>query len=228
MDALDSRSLRYTDCFVQQFPAADKISYWITSPVGRFMPADEERAFTIHVSAKGANTKKGKADGQQHTVTVRYKDGTFLADPPELEIAAGDFVLWNTPDPAAPGFVVMGEGEQTKFDSAALSAGSVYTHAFGLPGEYSWMDANCTSIQGKIRVSMPEMNMQDPKGYQRKLLKTLEQPVMIVVKDEHTDTVDAQAIVGQTVVWAVERSSGTAVVDTRLVADRMSNTSGLG
>lgn len=216
MDTLDSRSLRYTDCFVQKFSGPDTAYYWITGPVGKLISVEREQAFVIRVKA-GA---KSKAEGQQHNVTVKYDGRNFVADPPELEISHGDFVLWNTPDSSTPGFVVIGEGEKVSFDSSALTAEAVYTHAFGLPGEYQWVDANRGSVRGIVQVIAPESaRTEDLKGQQKRLLEALKKPVVILVRDDTATPTEVKAMVGQTIVWAVERSSGLAVTDARLVKE---------
>jgi plastocyanin len=217
MDTLDSRSLRYTDCYVQKFSVPDTVFYAITGPAGKLMLMEREQAFVIRAKAgDGAN-----AEGQQHNVTVKYDGRNFVADPPELEIASGDFVLWNAADPSTPGFVVSGEGEEIRFDSSVLTAEAIYTHAFGLPGEYQWADANGGPAGGVVRVIVPEpITTKDQKDLQKKMLKVLQEPIVVLVRDDEVRPTEVQAMVGQTVFWAVERSSGIAITDARLVKER--------
>jgi plastocyanin len=218
MDTLDSRALRYTDCFVQKFSEPDTVFYWITSPSGKLLPIEREQAFVLRVKAG----PRDGAEGQQHDITVKYDGRNFVADPPELEITAGDFVLWNTPDASTPGFIVIGEGENARFDSSALAAEAIYTHAFSIPGEYQWVDANGGPARGRVRVIAPEpTRMEDLKKLPNRFLEALEEPIVILVRDDEASPTEVQAMVGQTVFWTVERSSGMAVTDARLVTEHI-------
>ena len=79
-----------------------------------------------------------------------------MATPPHLKINAGDMVLWNAPDPATPGFTVRGEGPEGEFDSQALASEAVYTHAFGVPGEYAWVNTHGGPVSGVVAVRSPD------------------------------------------------------------------------
>ncbi len=54
----------------------------------------------------------------------------------------------------------------------------------------------------------------------KKLLKVLQEPIVILVRGDEVRPTETQATVGQTVFWAVERSSGIAITDARLVKER--------
>src|SRR5689334_6800273 len=104
MDTLDSRSLRYTDSFVQKFSVPGQVRYRVTTGAGAYLPV-EGTTFTIDVSTQGEN------EGKQHNVTIRRDGRRLVADPLHLAIGVGDMVLWHAPDLATPGFTVRGEGE---------------------------------------------------------------------------------------------------------------------
>jgi len=212
MDTLDSRILRYTDCFAQKFTTLGTIRYWITSPAGHYLPEEQDSTFVVEVKAGGG------ARGQQHNVVVTYKDRHFIADPSKLEIVAGDCVLWHTPDTSAPGFIVFGEGETVAFNSSAITTEALYTHAFGLPGEYRWADANGGPAKGIVKVTLPKpIGAESPKEIRKNFLKTLSQPTVIRIRDDRVEPDNVQVTVGQTVFWAVERSSGLAIADIHLI-----------
>lgn len=209
MDMLDSRCLRYTDCFAQKFAAPGRFRYHVTHAAGAWLPV-EERAFTINVKERG----KARGKGRQHNVGIRREGKGLLAVTAQLEIEAGDMVLWNTADPAVPGFVVSGEGANIAFNSAALNSEAVYTHAFGTPGEFRWVDANGSKLSGVVRVRPIER--ADKDGFQ-KWVATLKQGSLVTISGEKATPEEVEILVGQTVFWAVEKASGITITDVRLV-----------
>ena len=210
MDTLDSRSLRYIDCFAQKFPTPGHVYYRITTLAGACLPVGDEGEFTIEVNARSEE----RAESQQHDVQVRREGSKFVADPPHLEVHAGDMVLWNTPDPGITGYVVVGKGAGGKFDSSALGSEAVFTHAFGTPGEYKWVDANKGKISGLIHV-----RSLDPKDKEQcqKWLATLEQGSLFTIEGDSVRPEKMEILTGQTVFWAVQKAPGISITDSRLV-----------
>jgi plastocyanin len=213
MDTLDSRSLRYIDCFAQKFTTPGHVYYRISTLAGACLPFGEEGEFTIDVRTR---SEKG-GESQQHDVQVRREGNRFVADPPNLEIHAGDMVLWNTPDPSIAGYVVVGEGAGGKFDSSALNSEAVFTHAFGSPGEYKWVDAHRGKISGVIHV-----RSLDPKDKEQcqKWLATLEEGSLIVIEGDSVRPKKMEILTGQTVFWAIQKASGISITDSRLVTGK--------
>ena len=212
MDTLDSRSLRYIDCFAQKFATPGHVHYRITTLAGACLPVGDEDEFTIEVKARSVDNQ----ESQQQNVQVRREGNKFVADPPRLEIRAGDMVLWNTPDPGITGYVVVGEGAGGKFDSSALRSEAVFTHAFGTPGEYKWVDANKGKISGLIHVGS-----LDPKDKEQcqKWLATLEQGSLISIEGNSVSPEKVEILTGQTVFWAVQKAPGISITDSRLVGE---------
>jgi plastocyanin len=210
MDTLDSRSLRYIDCFAQKFATPGHVHYRISTLAGACLPVGDEGEFTIDVKARAEKS----GESQQHDVQVRREGNKFVADPPHLEIHAGDMVLWNTPDPGVTGYVVVGRGSGGKFDSSALNSDAVFTHAFGTPGEYEWVDANKGKISGVIHVLS-----LDPKDKEQcqKWLATLEQGSLITIEGDSVRPEKIEILTGQTVFWAVQKAPGISITDSRLV-----------
>lgn len=210
MDTLDSRSLRYIDCFAQKFSTPGQVRYRISTLAGACLPLEDEGEFTIDVNS--LSDKSGES--QQHDVQVRREGKKFVADPPHLEIHSGDMVLWNTPDPSIAGYVVVGKGAEGKFDSSALNSEAVFTHAFGTPGEYKWVDANNGKISGVIYV-----HSLDPKDKEQcqKWLATLEEGSLITIEGDSVYPEKMEILTGQTVFWAVQRALGISITDSRLV-----------
>jgi plastocyanin len=210
MDILDSRSLRYVDCYIKKFSELDQISYQITTAAGVCLPLNEE-GFTIIV-----NECIEQEEGNQHDVTIRREGQKLVADPAHLEINSGDVVLWHAADPSIPGFVVFGRGKCSKFDSTALTGESVYTHAFGMPGEYKWIDANRRTVSGVVEVYSPD---SDNKQDCRDKLGALTDGMLITICEDKVTPARVKVLVGQTVFWAIERASGISITDAGLVVD---------
>jgi plastocyanin len=220
MNTLDSRFLRLGDCFAQKFSKAGTYRYIVTSGAGSCLSA-EEGEYTIVVGAgpAGKGKAKGKTQSQnsQQNVLVHLQDGKLVAEPAEIHIKAGDTVIWHTPDAATPGFAVIGQSEQGKFNSGALAVEAVYSHAFGSAGTYCWVDANGGSVQGEIVVEPMKVKHQDDC---RKWLDSLSKATLIKVAGKKAEPARVKILAGQTVFWAVEKASGISITDSRMVAGR--------
>lgn len=215
MEILDSRALRYTDCFAQKFTSPGQVQYQITTSGGTFLPLDPDHTFTIEVK-EGAKEAKPKADdeGESHEVTIRRDGQQFVADPPKLQISVGDVVMWRTNDPATPAFALRGQGKGGAFDSSSLTGNSLYTHAFGTPGEYRWVDANGGPVAGVLQVNpLPS----DDKKERDKWVKNLSIGLLVTVNGDSATPNNIKMAVGQTVFWAIEKASGITITDARLV-----------
>ena len=121
MNSLDSRFLALGDCFAQKFSKPGTIRYVVTAATGLCLPIPEDSCSIV--------VKPGKErENKQHNVVVSFQGEAFIADPPHLEIATGDMVLWHTPDASAPGFAigrpVFGSIPLVQFTNAKLLAES--------------------------------------------------------------------------------------------------------
>jgi plastocyanin len=211
MNNLDSRLLRYTDTFVKRFAKPGHVEYRLVIG-GATLLSVERDSFTIDVNPRrGAEEKRGK----QHTVIVRREGRRLVAEPSHLEVEAGDMVLWHAPDPATPGFAVHGRMEQKKerFDSTALSDETIYSHAFGLPGDYHWIDAYGRDLSGVVHVA----DLDDAKGKAaHRWQKALHAGTTIKISGDHIEPQKVEILVGQTVFWIVEEADGISITDARL------------
>jgi plastocyanin len=213
MSTLDSRFLKLGDCFAQKFSTPGTVKYIVTAGTGGCLRVGES-AYTIEVKPGGSKKAKGKGSSTQQNVIVRLQGTTLTAEPGHLEIKVGDTVLWHTPDAAAPGFVVVGEGGKNSFNSGALSVESVYSHAFGAPGTYEWVDANGRSVHGVVRVKNFEVKKSDDYC---KWMESLSKGVLIHVVGGKSEPSRVDIFAGQTVFWAVERASGISITDSRFL-----------
>lgn len=209
MHTLDSRSLRLGDCFGQRFSTPGEVRYFI-SP-GELFPSagtHEEGGYLIKV--------KPAAEGvaaQQHNVVVGLDCGSLTVDPPALEIHAGDGVLWHTLDAQVSGFHVAGVGDNFQFNSARIQNDAVFTHAFGVPGRYEWVDPNGSGVGGTIDVEALGEKSTDERDHWFEMLK---KPAGIKIKGKAASPASVCIVVGQTVFWSIADSGGVAIADKRL------------
>lgn len=208
MNSLDSRFLRFGDTFAQSFPRPGRYSYTFGQPVAsRLAPADTR--FTINVKEAGDPEREGR----QHNVVVRQEGRTLKADPPALEIEAGDLVLWAALDPSAPGFSVSGRSESDSFSSTALAREALYTHAFGSAGVFDWEDANGRRVSGRVTVTTPATeSAREMDAYKERLTRA----TLVMISGEKVEPAQVEVVVGQTVFFAVEKAEGITITDRRL------------
>jgi plastocyanin len=208
MNSLDSRYLKHGDTFAQKFSQPGRYSYSFNL-AGLYPLDDADGRFIINV--KDSN-KQGR---KQHNVVVRQHDNKQLvAEPAELNIEAGDMVMWSTFDSATPAFSVSGNSEKHFFDSGALTQEALYTHAFGTEGEIHWGDANGQELAGKIVVKMPRTeSARDMKEYRG----TLSKGTLVVINGAKAEPAVVEISVGQTVFFAVEKADGVTITDRRLM-----------
>jgi plastocyanin len=207
MNTLDSRFLKVGDCYAHRFSTQGTFRYQL-SPLALPLSTRHENDDVNLVTVGVANDKQ-----QQHNVSVTQVGGNLAADPAQLEVGAGDLVVWAADKSVKLGFRVQGQLEDEVIDSAALTDESIFTHAFGLPGTYSWVDANGSGVRGEIEVAMPDAAGSDPKAW----LATLEQGEMVHVQGEQASPEQVQIVVGQTVVWAIEKAPGITITDASLL-----------
>jgi plastocyanin len=205
LDSFDSRALRLTDCYGQRFMKAGTFRYHAL-PVGTDCIVDERPFVVTVVEAKGKDGMK------QHDVTVRAEGATFRADPPELQIEAGDLVLWHCPDAKALPYMIVGDKEF--FASTRLINESGFTHAFSAAGEYRWRDAYGSDVGGVIRVRDPGCRNHNEM---RKWREALGSAALVMISGDTAQPAEVEIFTGQTVFFAVTKSKGVSVTDERLL-----------
>jgi plastocyanin len=208
MNQLDSRALAFTDCFAQRFENPGEVTYEVVHAAGAMIDL-KERPFRIEVAPAGGDSR----EAEQHDVVVRWAGRTFAVEPAELKIAAGEVVLWHTPDAKAPGFLVRGAGPDGDFSSAALGQNAVYTHAFGLAGDYRWVDANGSRVGGQVRVR--EVDGKDKRAMGT-WANAIAKPTLVTISGDRVEPEQVRIYVGQTVFFAVEKAPGVTITDSRI------------
>ena len=204
MNTLDSRFCRLGDTFAQRFAEPGNYTYDFNLP--GVPPFGHANRYSI--SVKG--TFDPNKDGEQHFVSVRREGSNFVADPPKLEIATGDVVLWSTNESNTPGFSISGKSETDSFNSGNMKRNALYSHAFGSPGEVEWLDANAHGPAGKIIVKMPKT---DSAQAMETFKETLAQGAVIIINGTKADKAQVEIFVGQTVFFAVEKAEGIAITE---------------
>jgi plastocyanin len=205
-DSLDSRALRFTDCFGQRFTEPGTYAYHAL-PVGSTL-LDDERPFTVVVKARSGDTD---TDANQSTVLLPWNGRRFIPDDPEVAIESGDLVMWHSPTNGAPPFAIVGNG----FGSSPLAGECVYTHAFGSPGTYEWVDSQGSDLAGVVRVTDPRCRDDAELARWRKRLNG---GTVVVIDGGKAEPAEAEVTVGQTVFFAVAGGSRVTVTDRHLAA----------
>ena len=203
-DRFDSRALRYTDCYGQRFLKEGRFAY-NTLPLGAQI-LNDERPYVVNVRSCTSDAKM-----IQSTVSLAWDGRCFVPDQVELEIEAGDLVLWHCPTPTAPAYTVV--GDKAFFSSATLASECGYSHAFTVPGTYEWADALGSGVGGTVVVTDPSMD-SDPKIARWK--RTLTKGELVMIGDGKADPARVQIVTGQTVFFAVSRGPVT-VTDRALI-----------
>lgn len=208
MDNLDSRLLRYTDTFVKRFSEPGHVEYRFGLG-GPIAISQDRKPFTIDVKPPKQNKEKNK----QHNLVVRREGGRLIANPMNLEIVVGDMVLWHTPDSQIPGFAIQGRMKGKTFESATLRDEMIFSHAFGLPGEYHWVDGYGGNLSGVIYVEMVQ-GTSDKASLRWQ--KALREGTLIHIRGTSVEPKEVKILVGQTVFWVVEESDGICIADARI------------
>lgn len=215
MNRLDSRYLALGDCFAQVFPVAGNIRYRLTVGLPWFDNCEATGANAFDLEIRPRSTKGGQP--AQKTVVVTRGENGLTANPASVSIEAGDTVLWYTTDKTLAGFSVVGAGDKFHFNSASITGESLYTHAFGAPGAYNWVDA----MGGKARGSISVKPFNASAGSARKeWLEHLKKPVAVEIDGDKVSNPKLEIIVGQTVFWHVKKSSGLSITDASLLRSK--------
>ena len=212
MSTLDSRSLGYTDCYAQRFAQAGNVEYHIVRGSFRLMD-DTNETFVIQVA-----DRTGKHP-QQHVVGIDEIDGHLTADPARLEIAPGATVLWHAKNPATARFSIRGTGPTGPFDSSRLTAEALFTHPFGLAGEFAWADANGSPLGGIVLVN----TAADGQGSIDDWRTRIQQASVVTIRGTKAEASRVEVVVGQTVAWIVEEAPGISITESQTVDGSTAN-----
>jgi len=218
MHTLDSRLLRLGNCFGQRFSSPGDVRYFVS--LGGLVPSAGTRTeggYLIKVRPATEGTSS-----QQHTVTVSHDSGSLKVSPSELEIHAGDGVLWHVADAMVGGFNVAGTSADFHFNSARIHHDAVFTHTFGVPGTYEWLDPNGSGVSGTIEVIAFGGKSAEERDRWFEMLK---RPAGIKITGKAASPASVTIMVGQTVFWSIADSAGVAITDKRFCRSPVPNRS---
>jgi plastocyanin len=204
-NVLDSRAVGFGDTFGQRFMRPGTYRYHVL-PAGTGAMV-EDRPYTITVEAAADESAM-----EQYTVTLRAEGDRFVPDDERVTIREGDLIVWSCPDPTAVRFEVQGDKEF--FGSARLTNECGYSHAFGLPGEYHWVDAYGNEIRGVVRVKDVRCQSAAEIGRWR---KQLARGTLVLIADGKAEPAEVDIVTGQTVFFAVVTGTGISITDRTLL-----------
>jgi plastocyanin len=204
-DSLDSRVLRFNDCYGQRFMKPGTYKYHVLPAGGHLV--DTEKPFVIQVGERRSTNVMN-----QQTVILSFDKHRFHPDKAELTIETGDLVTWNCPARSAPGYVVA--GDKDFFASSKLVNECGFSHAFGMAGTYEWTDANGSGLGGVVRVSAPEMTREADFARWR---ERLAQAALVMIDKGEAQPASVEIVTGQTVYFAITTSRGITITDRRLL-----------
>jgi plastocyanin len=203
LNMLDSRAIGRASCYAQRFMRPGTYSYAVVPGHGHVLAA--EFPFRIVVTED-----KGR-EMAQHNVLVSDGKNGLAVDSDELRIALGDLVLWTGGGRTTAPFTVV--GEQDFFNSARLTNECGYSHAFGTPGEYRWVDAYGSGLGGTVTVREVEASDKAFTAWK----KQLQEGSLVMIQDGKADRTELEIMVGQTVFFAVVTGPGISITDARLL-----------
>ena len=147
-------------------------------------------------------------------VPVGFADGVFKPMSMPKEVEQGDAVMFHPADQTAPAFAVCGRMGKTSFSSTELRDQAVFSHAFGLPGRYEWVDANGSGVGGMIVV---ENEPATGKKAAERAMQRMAEGVLVHIVGNKVSPKDLRISTGQTVFFAVEETDGITITDTSLL-----------
>ena len=201
---LDSRALGRADCYAQRFMRPGDYQYNIVPGHGQALSTDYP--FVIHVEA---NAKKD-VKMAQHNLRVVTSGNVLTSVPATLTIAVGDMVVWNGGGEIP--FAIV--GDQEFFNSHRMVNECGFSHAFGTAGEYHWHDAFGSELSGVVRVRDPDCK-KDPDL--KKWREILSKGNIVMINDGKADQTELDIYTGQTVFFALVKTPGISITDSRLL-----------
>jgi plastocyanin len=207
-NALDSRVLRQADCYGQRFMRAGSYR-WAALPAGGGA-IDEARPFLIEVTAR-----KSSGNMTQHDIVLQRRERQFTTDAIKLSIEVGDLVVWHCGDASAPGWEIA--SDEAFFGSQRLVNECGYSHAFGLPGHYEWVDAHGSGLHGVVHVQ--EARCTDAKALER-WREQVAKVEVVMIQDGKVSVPEVKVILGQRVYFAIVTGPGVSITDRRLIVSR--------
>jgi len=221
--SFDSRALQFGDSLTQQFLEVGTLTYQVV--LAHTVFGGERNRFVIDV------LEGDIVQPTQHFIKVFFSDGTLQVEPPRLTISVKDTVSWSAVDRQVPPFRVLSlEDSALYLDSAAIKTNAVFTHAFGVPGRYTWSDANRGTVEGVVMVEDPRItSVEDLAAYKRRLssLRQIKkrkgkgegEQAIFMIDGETSEPATVSVLTGQTVMWVVMNTEGISITEQEIEAE---------
>jgi plastocyanin len=212
-NVLDSRSIGVGDAFGQRFMRPGTYRYNVVR-AGLGDMADSW-PYVIEVGEADKSSTM-----EQHNIVVDTESSSWRVDREKISIREGDLVVWACPNQSSHGFEV--RGDKQFFGSGRMTNECGYSHAFGLPGEYHWVDAHGGEASGVVRVSEVQPKNGDELARWR---KRVAQGTLVLIAEGKAEPSEVNIVVGQTVFFAIVKGEGITITDRALLAGRKPLTS---
>jgi hypothetical protein len=201
---LDSRALGRADCYAQRFMRPGDYHYNVVPGHAQALSTDYSLVIRVEEG------EKKSAQMVQHTLGVSQHGKGCTVTSATLTIATGDMVVWNGGGEIP--FAVI--SDKAFFNSSRMVNECGFSHAFGTPGDYHWRDAFGSKLSGVVRVRDPNCK-KDPDL--KKWRETLAKGNVVMITEDKTDHDAIDILTGQTVFFAITKTSGISITDARLL-----------
>jgi plastocyanin len=205
LNHLDSRALGRADCYAQRFMKAGVYPYNVIPAHGQALSTEYPFAIRVEENDK-------MADMVQHTLRVSSRGKGFTVENTNVAIKVGDMVVWNGGSDSLAPFAVVGKHDF--FSSYRMVNECGFSHAFGTPGEYRWIDAYGSGLSGIVRVRNPDCSSSE---HLKRWQQSLAEGTVLMITDGKSDRGEVDIVTGQTVFFAVVRGPGISITEAQLL-----------
>lgn len=200
---LDSASLRHGNGYGHSFAKPGRYRYALVPALGRHLARMD--GFEIEV------VKEGVGSGpSQLGIAVSLRDGHLAATPAKAQVPAGTTVFWTAESPSVLPYAVIAEDDS--FSSDRLKSRSIFTCLVPHDGICRWIDRHGSGFAGEIRVAGPDAS---DAAQLAQWQMHLHRPALVTIRGPKVAR--AQATIGQSLVFVVEKAPGITITDRRLL-----------
>lgn len=214
MNLLDSRVLTSYNCYIQKVLGKGELVLDARVASAGFAPIAEKPLLRTKVKAATAAGRRDRRSGKQLNVPLAFSSDRFTITLDDIAVDEGDALLFHLPQRKVPSFSIRGRADGHEFTSVALEDQAVFTHPFGIAGDFEWGDANGSGVGGVVHV------VDDPadgiKGAERSI-KHMSEGVLVHIVGKKVEPEEITIATGQTVFFAVEETKGITITDRSLL-----------
>jgi plastocyanin len=212
MEIINSTRLGKYDAFLQRFKQPGHYLYRINhlgEGLEQFQSGPE---YEIKVApSKNKEGIQSPKDAKQFDIQIIYdlKTRIFHAKPSDIEIVAGDFVLWNKISKEGGSYSISGYlDDKMAFNSRQLNSETAYMHMFLIPGEYQYVNGldNQKEKAAIIRVLPAKME-------KAKWLELLSKPNIVNYDRGAFSPPEIEVVPGSTVIWHINGDHPITIIN---------------